>query len=249
MLEGFFRCAHCRGFYEAARANCKWCSYDTPMLGSDGEPVHYPDRETARAVQMSDYEQIPHEIRHDGMGPPPNNLTLVCWCLHCGPGGHLFEAVEMRWMQNERMWACPCTTCGGRGFHFDIYPAEPIWECAECGHWYTPERFTQEFANCPKCGSKYANGPYESDDEEDADWDDDEALFEGDEASVAAAFEPDDAAQPDWEAETQPWYPGKDEDDEAAHGGEPPMPDDIDFPRDFSRDDPRDPIAEDDIPF
>ena len=48
------------------------------------------------------------------MKPPIDRPDVVCACLHCGPGGHPFEAIEMRWIANERMWACPCTTCGGR---------------------------------------------------------------------------------------------------------------------------------------
>jgi len=53
------------------------------------------------------------------LGPPKGRPgAFLCNCLHCGPEGHPFEAIEMRWMTTERMWACPCTTCGGRGFSF-----------------------------------------------------------------------------------------------------------------------------------
>jgi hypothetical protein len=103
---------------------------------------------------------LPDNLKTDPMGPPANDLTLLCNCLHCGPEGHRFEAVEMRWLDNEQMWACPCTTCGGRGFQFDIHSAEQKWQCCQCGHFYTPPNndYRPENAHCPKCGCTNANG-------------------------------------------------------------------------------------------
>jgi predicted nucleic acid-binding Zn-ribbon protein len=240
--QEFVRCSHCRGFYEADRGRCKWCGYDTVFADNEGKPIVYPDRQTVRAIQIGEYEQLPAQAHADYMRPPANNLTLICGCLHCGQGGHAFEAVEMRWLANERMWACPCTTCGGRGFQVDIHPIEPVWQCAECGHWYTPQKFTSKYANCPKCGSKYANGWFDDEDEDE----EEEELTPAGDAVVSDVQEEvvpwdDDESTDhtvDWAQETQPWYPGKDEDDDAAEYGERPMPDDIDFPRHFDRDQP-----------
>jgi hypothetical protein len=156
----YHRCLHCKGFYETSFPQCKWCKYQIPLLNADGSPKVFPDRESCRTIQIAEWEQLPDHLKTDPMGPPANDLTLVCNCLHCGPDGHLFEAVEMRWMENEQMWACPCTTCGGRGFQFDIHSAEQKWQCCECGHFYTPPNndFRPENACCPKCGCKNANG-------------------------------------------------------------------------------------------
>jgi predicted nucleic acid-binding Zn-ribbon protein len=165
----YLRCRHCKGFYETSFARCKWCNYDDPIRAKDGEPRVFPDRETCRAIQIAEYEQLPPEAHADCMGPPKNDPTLLCNCLHCGPDGHIFEAIEMRWMTTERMWACPCTTCGGRGFSFDIHSAEDKWQCAECGHFYTPANndHRSENAKCPKCGSTYANGWFDDGSDED----------------------------------------------------------------------------------
>jgi hypothetical protein len=168
--QTYLRCLHCRGFYEAERAKCKWCDYATPLLDAAGQPRVFPDRSTCRTIQIAEYDQLPPEAHADPMGPPKDELALLCNCLHCGPEGHVFEAVEMRWMVTERMWACPCTTCGGRGFGIDIHSAENRWQCADCGHFYIPENrdYHPENAKCPKCGCKEANGWFEDDyDEED----------------------------------------------------------------------------------
>ncbi len=163
--QTFHRCRHCRGFYEAGADRCKWCSYQNRFDNRAGKPVLYANREIVRAIQMAEYEQLPEKIRSDPMGPPAANLNIRCACIHCGPDGHEFEAIEMRWIANERMWACPCTTCGGRGFQFDVHPVEPIWECAECKRWYKPQKFTSKYAKCPYCGSPHANGWYDDEDE------------------------------------------------------------------------------------
>src|SRR5262249_44678291 len=145
----FHRCRHCFGFYEVDRDRCKWCDYAAPMLDVTGKPIAYPSRPAIRQVLLGEYERLPAAAREDHMAPPPNNLLLRCGCIHCGQDGSEFEAIEMRWLATEGMWACPCTTCGGRGFHLDIHPLDPVWECAECGHWYTPEKFTSKYAHCP----------------------------------------------------------------------------------------------------
>src|SRR2546423_8390420 len=111
--SSYLRCRHCRGFYESSFASCKWCNYDTPLLNADGSARVFHDRETCRAIQIAEFEQLPAEAHADCMKPPPEHPDLQCWCLHCDEDGHTFEVIEMRWLANERMWACPCTTCGG----------------------------------------------------------------------------------------------------------------------------------------
>ena len=168
--DSYHRCRHCRGFYEVSLPVCKWCQYDSPFLDTGGQPRIFPDRETCRALQLAEYEQLPKEAYDDCMGPPANDLTLLCNCLHCGPDGHTFEAIEMRWIANERMWACPCTTCGGRGFGIDIHSAENKWQCDECGHFYIPENndYHSDNAKCPKCGCESASGWIDDDYDEEA---------------------------------------------------------------------------------
>ena len=157
----YIRCGHCRGFYESGRGRCRWCRYETPVVGRDGDVVVYPNRETARAVQIAEYERLPDEAHADYMKPPADRLGELCACLHCGPVGRPFEAVEMRWHRHERNWACPCTTCGGRGFEFDIFPITPRWECHGCRHRFTPTHFTSNYAHCPRCGGRDMNGWHE----------------------------------------------------------------------------------------
>jgi hypothetical protein len=160
MAQAFHRCSHCRGFYEIELDRCKYCQYTSPHPAPDGAPRLFADRETCRALQIAEWEQLPESVRTDPMGPPPDEHTSLCECLHCGREGPLFEAIEMRWMPNEHMWACPCTTCGGRGFHFDIYPMEHRWECVECGHKWAPPGGNAKASNCkcPQCGCTQANG-------------------------------------------------------------------------------------------
>jgi hypothetical protein len=180
----YHRCLHCKGFYETSLSACKWCKYETPLLNPDGKPKIFPDRETCRAIQIAEWEQLPDKLKDDPMGPPPSDLALLCNCLHCGPEGHVFEAVEMRWMDNEQMWACPCTTCGGRGFQFDIHSAQRKWQCAQCGHFYTPKNddYRPENAHCPQCGCKNASGwfddGYDESEFDEENFDDDDEQFE-----------------------------------------------------------------------
>jgi hypothetical protein len=206
----YLRCRHCKGFYETSFARCKWCNYDDPIPAKDGMPRIFPDRETCRAIQIAEYEQLPPEAHADCMGPPKDDPALLCNCLHCGPEGHPFEAIEMRWMTTERMWACPCTTCGGRGFSFDIHSAENKWQCADCGHFYVPENndYHADNAKCPKCGSDLANGWFDSDyDEEDFE---DELIHDDALADDAPA-----AQRPALPIEDEiPWDDEDDEDDE-----------------------------------
>src|SRR5688572_26046705 len=223
----YHRCLHCKGFYETSFESCKWCKYQTPLLDADGKPRTFPDRETCRAIQIAEWEQLPDHLKDDPMGPPANDLALLCNCLHCGPEGHVFEAVEMRWLENEQMWACPCTTCGGRGFQFDIHSAEQKWQCCQCGHFYTPTNndYRHENANCPQCGCKQANGWFDDGyDEEDFD---EENFDEEDE------FEDDD----DVDVELD-----KGQTATAKPGQEP-------FPTRASRDQSSSPADEDDNPF
>ncbi len=129
MSASYLRCSHCRGFYETARAHCRYCGKDVPVKDGKGAAKVFVDRETCRAIQIAEYEQLPAEAHKDCFQPDSEVLDKLCGCLHCGREGGLFEAVEMRWMVNEKMWACPCTTCGGRGFGFDVHLAEPLWQC------------------------------------------------------------------------------------------------------------------------
>jgi hypothetical protein len=253
MSASYLRCGHCRGFYELALSHCRYCGKDVPLKGADGTAKVFVDRETCRAIQIAEYEQLPEEAHKDCMRPDPELLGRLCGCLHCGPEGGLFEAVEMRWMANERMWACPCTTCGGRGFTFDIHLAEPLWQCAECRHWYDApaDDRRRSAAKCPKCGSTEASGWFD-DEEEDDEYDEEE------ESAMEAGMiqEADEEASEEVPvfAENKPWEP--DEDDGPLFSPEPPhaerMRDDIDFPHPTRA--PRDdttgePLSDDDIPW
>lgn len=272
----YLRCRHCKGFYETSFARCKWCEYDAPYLDRDGkQPRVFPDRETCRAIQLAEYEQLPPEAHEDHMGPPKEDLFLLCNCLHCGPEGHTFEAIEMRWIVNERMWACPCTTCGGRGFGIDVHSAENKWQCEGCGHFYVPENRDYRWSNakCPKCGCTEASGWFDDEDDEDQDEADFDETFPDPALSDDIAGARDDLPSPD---EQIPWVDDdeEDDDDEASefdpgHGwqdagegegaddgfdsqtGRYRMPDDIDHPQPGrSERDERDfNDDDDDIPF
>jgi predicted nucleic acid-binding Zn-ribbon protein len=198
---------------------------------------------------MAEYEQLPPEAHADCMGPPKDDLTLLCACLHCGEEGHRFEAIEMRWMANERMWACPCTTCGGRGFGVDIHSAEDKWQCVECGHFYLPPDGDHRSSNakCPKCGCTEANEWF--DDEYDEDY---EAYFDDIDELEDDGDSPRDPAQlemdiPYTDEETESWG----ERGESAFDAEDEkLPDDIDYPRTLDeKEDFREGFNEDDIPF
>lgn len=243
--ETYYRCRHCRGFYETTFTACKWCSYQTPFVDTEGKPRVFPDRQACRALQIAEYEQLPAEAYKDCMGPPPDDLTLLCNCLHCGPEGYPFEAVEMRWIANEKMWACPCTTCGGRGFSFDIHSAENKWQCVECGHFYVPKDgdYRASNAECPKCGCTHANGWF--DDEYDEEDFDDLELDQPDaglnrESSFEAELPWDDPEEK--ESEFDLGLEWREAEEEMPQGSER-IPDDIDHP--FEREE----IDEDDIPF
>jgi len=167
MDEGYYRCRACRGFYETTFAACKWCRATVVVTdAADGLPRVFPNRDTVRAIQIAEYEQLPPEAHADFMKPPADRPDLLCGCLHCGQEGHAFEAIEMRWLPAEQLWACPCPTCGGRGFTFDVHPLGLIWQCAQCDHWYEPESPHPTSARCPKCGCRQANGWFEVDDDE-----------------------------------------------------------------------------------
>jgi hypothetical protein len=264
----YHRCLHCKGFYESDRPRCKWCKYQTPLLDEAGQPRTYPDRQTCRAIQIAEWQQLPEEVRTDPMGPPKNELSLLCNCLHCGPEGHTFEAVEMRWLDNEQMWACPCTTCGGRGFQFDIHSAEQKWQCYQCGHFYTPANndYRHENARCPKCGCTEASGwfddGYDEDDFADEEFEDvppDPATRDrgpnpfADEELPWDDEDDDDDDGPEYDLGIT-W---KESDDDRSFASDAEIPfgddddhilDDIDNPRFFRTPDDK-PLNEDDIPF
>ncbi len=257
--DTYYRCRHCRGFYETSRDQCKWCKYEAPFLDTAGKPRVFPDRQSCRALQLAEYEQLPHAAHDDCMGPPPNDLTLLCNCLHCGPDGHTFEAIEMRWMANERMWACPCTTCGGRGFNFDIHSAENKWQCDECGHFYIPANndYHAQNAKCPKCGCESASGWIDDDYDEEAIMDelenelnnpDDPALPSNSKAAPAqedfVPWEDPPESDHEWESEYDLGLSWRDRDEELQSEREG-IPDDIDFPHRREEHD----INDDDIPF
>jgi hypothetical protein len=271
--DTYLRCTHCKGFYESSFARCKWCDYDAPLQTDAGEPRVFASRAACRALQIAEYDRLPPDALADPMGPPKDELTLLCNCLHCGPDGHTFEAIEMRWMLTERMWACPCTTCGGRGFGIDIHSAENKWQCADCGHFYTPANrdYRHENAKCPKCGSTEASGWFDDPDDED---DDDDEFNDADtgptlarELSVDEELPWDDDDDDDddeddddgpglydlgitWkESETaDDFLTGYDPGDDASpYRGPNRLPDDIDFPH--SREDHPTDLNDDDIPF
>jgi len=252
MSEGFLRCGHCRGFYDAASSHCRYCGKDSPIKGAEGRVRVYPNRATCRAIQIAEFEQLPPESHEDPFRPDPEMLAKKCYCLHCGERGGLFEAVEMRWMVNEQMWACPCTTCGGRGFTFDIHLAARVWQCAECQHWYQPANGDYRYSNahCPKCGCRNANG-----------WFDDETDEEEEGAETGDLEQLGIEPEEELEADELPWVDSPEQPfakaDELPEGieyvTEHPttngIPDDIEFPRP-SR--PRagrmGPLPDDDIP-
>jgi predicted RNA-binding Zn-ribbon protein involved in translation (DUF1610 family) len=266
--DTYLRCTHCKGFYETSFARCKWCEYDAPLLTDAGRARVFPSRDACRALQIAEYDRLSPDALADPMGPPKDELTLLCNCLHCGPEGHVFEAIEMRWMLTERMWACPCTTCGGRGFGIDIHSAENKWQCAECGHFYIPANrdYRHENAKCPKCGSTYANGWFDDPEEDDEDYFDDEETDA--DHPIARELSVD---------EDLPWDDDDDDDDDRSpydlgitwkesdapdnfltgldHDGDnappyPPrsrLPDDIDFPH--HREDHHTDLNDDDVPF
>ncbi|HUO08777.1 MAG TPA: hypothetical protein VM008_10785 [Phycisphaerae bacterium] len=243
MSASYLRCRHCRGFYELALSHCRYCAKDVPVMDAQGSPRVYPDRATCRAIQIAEFEQLPPEAHEDCMRPDPQLLDRLCYCLHCGPEGGLFEAVEMRWMPNEDKWACPCTTCGGRGFQFDIFPVERLWQCANCHHWYSPvdDDYRASNAKCPKCGCTEASG-YFDDEEDDEEYEEEEFFDMEGEVELGLPVEDEDPA---------PWSAVEEDEYEPYEMQErEQMPDDIDFPQtraehlaegDF--------LNEDDIPF
>ena len=257
MDSSYLRCGHCRGFYEIALSHCRFCGKNQPIKATDGSAKLFTDRATCRAIQIAEFEQLPAEAHADHFQPDPELLDKLCYCLHCGPDGGLFEAVEMRWMVNEGMWACPCTTCGGRGFEFDIHLVEPLWECAECRHRYPPANGDMRASNakCPKCGCTEAGGWFDDEYEEG----EDEAIDDSGEIPGEAAEEDDfgpmtaaglpekllpwtDEEQSQWEARRA----------EAENALEPEkMKDDIDFPRERIIPPPGsgDAARDDDIPW
>src|ERR1035437_7071715 len=83
----FYRCSHCRGFYETELAACKFCQYKTVLNNPDGSPKIFPDRDTCRALQIAEYEQLPPEAMADPFKPPKDELAEICGCLHCGQEG------------------------------------------------------------------------------------------------------------------------------------------------------------------
>jgi hypothetical protein len=273
----YLRCRHCKGFYETSFARCKWCEYDAPYLDREGKARVFPDRETCRAIQLAEYEQLPPDAHDDHMGPPKEDLFLLCNCLHCGPEGHSFEAIEMRWIVNERMWACPCTTCGGRGFGIDIHSAENKWQCAQCGHFYVPQNRDYRWSNakCPKCGCTEASGWFDDDDEEEDELEDDDDPFPSAASRDEMSGARDDSLLRDQEL---PWDDDDEEDDDeeeaefdAGHGwrdagggpeegeddddgfdpktGRYRMPDDIDHPQPGRPPQDERDFNDDDIPF
>lgn len=235
MSAHYFRCSHCRGFYEQTLPNCRYCGKDVPIKGPHATPQVFPDRPTCRAIQIAEYEQLPPAAHQDHCQPDPELLDNLCYCLHCGQDAPYFEAVEMRWMVNEAMWACPCTTCGGRGFGFDIHLVERLWQCAQCQHWYVPANgdFRGSNAKCPKCGSIHASGWF------DDEYDEDEEAAAADEPAADSGPDPVAAAQSANEApgqlapgeESLPWEDQVENPFDSGPARPEKMPDDIDFPR------------------
>lgn len=244
MPGSYLRCSHCRGFYELARAHCRYCGKDVPVKDSAGVPKRFPDRATCRAIQVAEFEQLPEEAHEDPFQPDPELLDKMCYCLHCGEEGGTFEAVEMRWMATEGMWACPCTTCGGRGFTFDIHLAERLWQCVECLHWYPPANGDARASNakCPKCGCTNASG-----------WFDDEELTPEEEAELQREYEEFEAKRKEEERlgireKTEPWKP-EEWQREVDMPPEETMRDDIDFPHERKEDGQEGLLGNDDIPW
>ena len=271
----FFRCNHCRGFYESDLECCKWCEYRDPVR-DEAAPKLFPDRAACRTVQVAEYHALPPEAHADCMKPPADHLDLVCECIHCGARGHRFEAVEMRWMANEQMWACPCTTCGGRGFTFDVHPCDLGWHCSECDHYFAPPdgKYYGKNAVCPKCGSKHIDGWFDDDPDEeydnDFDNDDDDTVGTGVDEALPWEDDDEDDDDPDdpygltkdmpWKESDSGELPGESFDDDEDESGksfgpsepyDPRMPDDIDFPRPKREKGKHgdDEFNDDDIPF
>jgi hypothetical protein len=234
------------------------------MKGADGKAKNFADRETCRAIQIAEFEQLPKEAHDDCFRPDPELLDKMCYCMHCGEAGGTFEAVEMRWMENEQMWACPCTTCGGRGFTFDIHLAQEMWQCAECKHWYEAANGDKRASNakCPKCGSTMANGWFDDEYEEDESGEDDastvdldpEGLPLGIELPPLEGMKPTDAVEfvefeykgeEDEDEDEADWWKGVKEGRRRVEE----RPDDIDFPHERRSKEGGEEIKDDDIPW
>jgi hypothetical protein len=259
MTSSYLRCGHCRGFYELARSHCRYCGKDVPMKGADGQEKVFLDRETCRAIQIAEFEQLPKEAHDDCFRPDPELLDKLCYCLHCGEAGGTFEAIEMRWMENEQMWACPCTTCGGRGFTFDIHLAEEMWQCAECKHWYEAANGDKRASNakCPKCGSTMANGWFDDEYEEDEERGAETVDLEPGALPLGIELPPMDGMKPTDAVEFVEFEAGDDAEEESDDFWRPEpelnrveqLPDDIDFPHKRRDDDPGKTLKDDDIPY
>lgn len=200
MTHSYLRCTHCRGFYPIALSHCWYCGKDIPQRDGNGDCRVFPNREICRALQIAEFEQLPKEAHDDCFQPDPAMHDALCYCLHCGPDAPPFEAIEMRWHPAEKMWACPCTTCGGRGFNFDIHLAERWWQCSECKLFFKPADgdYRGRNAKCPKCGGTYINGCFDDDPELQAEF---EAEYEKEEQERLAKMTPEERAAYDKEQE------------------------------------------------
>jgi hypothetical protein len=114
-------------------------------------------------------------------GRLPADLTLLCNCLHCGPG-HVFRPSRCAQLENEQMWVYPCTTCGGRGFSSTSAPRSK-WQCCQCGHFYTPRNNDYRPKTPPAhSAGKQANGWFDDGYDEGiptSDFDDEDLRWQG----------------------------------------------------------------------
>ena len=62
----------------------------------------------------------------DCFKPPPRNILVHC--IHCGEEYDSYR-IEWRVLEDDEgrmgFWCCPIEGCDGKGFGFDIFPANP----------------------------------------------------------------------------------------------------------------------------
>ena len=60
------------------------------------------------------------------MRPPA--IPIEVYCLHCGEEYQSY-LIEYRPISDTQQgfWCCPTERCGGAGFLFNIFPADPEW--------------------------------------------------------------------------------------------------------------------------
>jgi hypothetical protein len=87
-------------------------------------------------------DDLPAEALKDCFKPP--DQPILVHCIHCGEEYDSWRIVWVPFTAKEMadghgspdftgMWCCPMAGCGGTGFKFDIFPADPDWVDPETG--------------------------------------------------------------------------------------------------------------------